>query len=80
MAYIQSSKKINLLSSKIMIRTKIKLAAIFILFTLFFSVALSADFTIFTPDSEGFISDWLIAGPFPNEGDWPLCKGYNEDF
>ncbi|UCC23022.1 MAG: hypothetical protein JSW23_02835 [Planctomycetota bacterium] len=31
-------------------------------------------------DEEGFITNWLIIGPFPNPGDRPDNKGFNIDY
>jgi hypothetical protein len=38
--------------------------------------------TTYAPDKEGFIRDWLAAGPFPNEpqADNSLSAGFNQDF
>lgn len=34
----------------------------------------------FSLDEEGFIRDWLIVGPFPSEGRWPTCSGFDKDY
>ncbi|UCF00397.1 MAG: hypothetical protein JSV82_04855 [Planctomycetota bacterium] len=31
-------------------------------------------------DSDGFITDWLVVGPFPNPGDRPDNKGFHVDY
>lgn len=38
------------------------------------------DFSSNWMDEEGFISNWLIIGPFPNPGERPDNKGFNVDY
>ncbi len=36
--------------------------------------------TVYSTDNEGFIRDWLVAGPFPSELETPKPLGYDTDF
>ncbi len=56
---------------------------IILLFLLATSVCFSGDeVTVYKPDAKGFITDWLICGPFPSYRieNSSAGKGYNTDF
>jgi hypothetical protein len=63
-------------SSSIVMRRK---TSLFILFFLLLTIPAWAE-DVYKPDKEGYIRDWLLAGPFPSEPEEAGPAGFARDF